>query len=125
VLRKSTGDGGCEAYTAIAWGVGLRHERSYVAGAESFHSLEGNMCGTVTRGAVALPGSKATSRVAARACWHGAGQERGNALRAPAVAKATEAAVRAPLAGGKGICSTARDVGIGVAVQRIAAEMRA
>ena len=56
------GDGGCEAYTAIAWGVGLSHERSYVAGAESFHSLEGNMCGTVMRGAVALPGSKSISR---------------------------------------------------------------
>src|SRR5205085_10528403 len=24
----ATGDGGCEAYTAIAWGVGLSHERS-------------------------------------------------------------------------------------------------
>ena len=42
----ATGDSGCEAYTAIAWGVGLRHERSDIAGAESFHSLEGNMCGT-------------------------------------------------------------------------------
>jgi hypothetical protein len=40
----------------------LSHERSYVAGAEGFHSLEGNMCGTVMRGAVALPGSKSTSR---------------------------------------------------------------
>src|SRR6516225_7987314 len=61
----ANGDSGCEAYTAIAWGVGLSHERSYVAGAESFYSLEGNMCGTVLqrmRGAVALPGSKATSR---------------------------------------------------------------
>jgi hypothetical protein len=61
----ATGDSGCEAYTAIAWGVGLSHERSYVAGAEGFYSLEGNMCGTVLkrrRGAVALPGSKATSR---------------------------------------------------------------
>src|ERR1700681_1979217 len=61
----SIGDGGCEAYTAIAWGVGLSHERSDIAGAEGFHSLEGNMCGTVLqgmRGAVALPGSKATSR---------------------------------------------------------------
>ena len=58
----ATGDGGCEAYTAIAWGVGLSHERLYVAGAEGFYSLEGNMCGTVMRGAVALPGSKATSR---------------------------------------------------------------
>jgi hypothetical protein len=61
----STGDGGCEAYTAIAWGVGSSHERSDIAGAEGFHSLEGNMCGTVLlgmRGADALPGSKATSR---------------------------------------------------------------
>jgi hypothetical protein len=38
------------------------HERSYIAGAESFYSLEGNMCGTAMRGADALPGSKATSR---------------------------------------------------------------
>ena len=43
-------------------GVGLSHERSDIAGAESFHSLEGHMCGTVMRGADALPGSKATSR---------------------------------------------------------------
>ena len=40
------GDSGHEAYTAIAWGVGLSPERSDIAGAESFHSLEGNMCGT-------------------------------------------------------------------------------
>jgi len=46
-----TGDSGCEAYTAIALGVGLSHERSDVAGAESFYSLESNMCGTVMRGA--------------------------------------------------------------------------
>src|SRR5262249_59957020 len=52
----ATGDSGCEAYTAIAWGVGLSHERSDVAGAESFYSLEGNMCGTAMRGADALPG---------------------------------------------------------------------
>src|SRR6266516_1437282 len=58
----ATGDSGHEAYTAIAWGVGLSHERSDIAGAESFYSLEGNMCGTGKRGAVALPGSKATSR---------------------------------------------------------------
>ena len=58
----ATGDSGDEAYTAIAWGVGLSHERSDIAGAEGFHSLEGNMCGTAMRGAVALPGSKATSR---------------------------------------------------------------
>ena len=40
----------------------MSHERSDIAGAESFYSLEGNMCGTAMRGAVALPGSKATSR---------------------------------------------------------------
>jgi DNA invertase Pin-like site-specific DNA recombinase len=44
----------------------------------------------------------------------------------PRVSAAKEAAVRSALAGGKGICSTARDAGIGVAtVQRIAAEMKA
>jgi hypothetical protein len=58
----ATGDRGDEAYTAIEWGVGLSHEISDVAGAESFYSLEGNMCGTAMRGAVALPGSKAISR---------------------------------------------------------------
>jgi hypothetical protein len=56
----ATGDGGCEAYTAIAQGVGLSHERSDIAGAGSFYSLEGNMCGTAMRGADAVPGSKAT-----------------------------------------------------------------
>src|SRR5438045_8950960 len=58
----ATGDSGCEAYTAIAWGVGLIEERADSAVGEGFHSLEGNMCGTVMRGADALPGSKATSR---------------------------------------------------------------
>jgi hypothetical protein len=58
----TAGDSGYEAYIAIAWGVGLSLERSDIAGAESFHSLEGNMCGTAMRGADALPGSKATSR---------------------------------------------------------------
>src|SRR6201999_100188 len=29
----ATGDSGCEAYTAITWGVGLSHERSDIAGA--------------------------------------------------------------------------------------------
>jgi len=57
-----TGDGGFEAYTAIAQGVGLSRERSDIAGAESFYWLESNMCGTAMRGADALPGSKATSR---------------------------------------------------------------
>src|SRR5947207_15991311 len=41
---------------------GLSLVRSDIAGAESFHSLEGNMCGIAMRGADALPGSKATSR---------------------------------------------------------------
>jgi hypothetical protein len=34
-----------EAYTAVAWGVRLSHKRLDIAGAESFYSLEGNMCG--------------------------------------------------------------------------------
>jgi hypothetical protein len=58
----ATGNRGCKAYPAIAWGLGLSHERSDIAGAESLYSLEGNMCGTAMRGADALPGSKATSR---------------------------------------------------------------
>src|ERR1700720_590003 len=62
LARLLVGDSGCEAYTAIAWGVGLSHERSDIAGAESLYSLEGNMYGTAMRGAVVLPGSKATSR---------------------------------------------------------------
>ena len=36
----------------------MSHERLDVAGAESFYSLEGNMCGTAMRGADALPGSQ-------------------------------------------------------------------
>ena len=46
-------------------GCGIEPRKIDIAGAESFYSLEGNMCGTVRqgmRGAVALPGSKATSR---------------------------------------------------------------
>src|SRR5438552_16905169 len=43
-------------------GCGIEPRKIDIAGAESFHSLEGNMCGTVMRGADALPGSKATSR---------------------------------------------------------------
>ena len=56
------GDGNCEAYTAIRWGVGLSLEIYKVAEAEPVIIVEGNMCGTVMRGAVAPPGSKATSR---------------------------------------------------------------
>ena len=40
----------------------MSHERFNVAGAEPVIDVEGNMCGAVMRGAVALPGSKATSR---------------------------------------------------------------
>src|SRR3954454_18388590 len=56
------GDDNCEAYTAIRWGVGLSLEIYKVAEAEPVINVEGNMCGTVMRGAVAPPGSKATSR---------------------------------------------------------------
>ena len=56
------GDDHGEAYTAILWGVGLSHEILEVAGAEAVAIAEGNMCGTVMRGPVALPGSEATSR---------------------------------------------------------------
>jgi hypothetical protein len=56
------GDGGCEAYTAICWGVGLSFESHKIAEAEAVISAEGNMCGTVTQGADALPESEATSR---------------------------------------------------------------
>jgi hypothetical protein len=58
----AVGDGGREAYTAVMWGVGMSHERHNIVGAETVGTVEGNMCGTVTRGADALPGSMATSR---------------------------------------------------------------
>ena len=51
-----------EAYTVIVWGVGMSHEIPEFAGAEVVMKAEGNMCGAAMRGAVALPGSKATSR---------------------------------------------------------------
>ena len=56
------GDDHGEAYTAIMWGVGLSHEMLN-AGAEAFAIAEGEMSGTAMRGAVDLPGSKATSRM--------------------------------------------------------------
>src|SRR3981081_4452075 len=43
----------------MGWGIEPR--KIDIAGAESLYSLEGNMCGTVMRGADALPGSKARS----------------------------------------------------------------
>ena len=56
------GDDHGEAYTAIMWGMGMSHEMLN-AGAEAFAIAEGKMSGTVMRGAVALPGSKAISRL--------------------------------------------------------------
>ena len=56
------GDDHGEAYTVIVWGVGLSHEILEIAGAEAVATAEGNMCGAVMRGTVALPGSEATSR---------------------------------------------------------------
>jgi hypothetical protein len=41
----------------------LSHEILEVAGAEAVATAEGNMCGAVMRGTVALPGSEATSRM--------------------------------------------------------------
>jgi hypothetical protein len=56
------GDGGCEAYTVIVWGVLLSRESHKTAEAEPVSNVEGNMCGPVMRGADALPWSKNTSR---------------------------------------------------------------
>ncbi len=41
----------------------MSHEILEVAGAEAVATAEGNMCGAVMRGTVALPGSEATSRM--------------------------------------------------------------
>ena len=62
MLRKSVGDGGCEAYTAIEWGGLLSRETHKPAEAEVFGEAEGNMCGAAMRGADALPWSKNPSR---------------------------------------------------------------
>ena len=58
----AAGNDGHEAYTVIVRGVGLSHESDNDAGAETVVEVEGNTCGTAMRGAVALPGSEATSR---------------------------------------------------------------
>jgi len=57
------GDDHGEAYTAIMWGMGVSHDNDQIAGAETFSSVEGNTCGADMRGAVALPGSRAMSRM--------------------------------------------------------------
>ncbi len=54
------GDGGCEAYTVIVWGVLLSLENHYSAEAETVSNVEGNMCDPVMRGVDALPWSKTT-----------------------------------------------------------------
>ena len=51
-----------EAYTAIVWGGLLSRESSNPSEAEAVSVAEGNMCGTVKRGAVALPWSETPSR---------------------------------------------------------------
>src|SRR5665647_1858495 len=56
------GDDHGEAYTAIVQGGRLSRESSNIAEAEAFSVAEGNMCGTVMRGADALPRSKTPSR---------------------------------------------------------------
>ena len=56
------GDGGCEAYTVIVWGVLLSRESQKTAEAEPVSNVEGNMCGPAMRGTDALPWSKTTSR---------------------------------------------------------------
>ena len=56
------GDGGCEAYTTIAWGGLLSRESQKIVGAEPLSDVEGNMCGVVMRDAVAPPRSKTPSR---------------------------------------------------------------
>lgn len=57
------GDDHGEAYTAIMRGVGVSHDSDKIAGAETFSLVEVNMCGADKRGTVALPGSRATSRM--------------------------------------------------------------
>ena len=60
---SSVGDGGHEAYTVIVWGGLLSHEIVNLTEAEALHPAEGNMCGTVMRGADARSWSKTPSRM--------------------------------------------------------------
>ena len=59
---SSVGDGGHEAYTAIVRGGPLSRETVNITEAETFHPVEGNMCGTAMRGADARSWSKTPSR---------------------------------------------------------------
>src|SRR5437588_8496470 len=58
----ATGDGGCEAYTAIAWGVGLSHEFFFQAEDGIRHHCVTGVQTCALPISDALPGSKATSR---------------------------------------------------------------
>jgi len=44
--QPTIGDSGCEAYTKIAWGVGIEPRKVIRRRAEGFHLLEGNMLRT-------------------------------------------------------------------------------
>jgi len=59
---SSVGDDGHEAYTAIVWGGLLSRETDNLTEAETLYPVEGNMCGTVMRGADARTWSKTPSR---------------------------------------------------------------
>ena len=80
-MFTGVGDGVREAYTAVHVGCVLSHEIDKFAEAETVISVEGNMCGTIMQGAVALPGSGTTSR------WKGTRRNLGD-LTPPAVAPA-------------------------------------
>src|SRR5262252_2969777 len=67
----------------------MSHEICDNVGAEAVHMVEGNMCGTATRGADAPPGSMATSRT------KGSRRKLGD-LVAPAIAKAVPGHGRKP-----------------------------
>ena len=56
-------EGGGEALTGERIGQPLSREKSYDPGADALDNAEGNMCGAVMRGTVALAGSEATSRM--------------------------------------------------------------
>jgi hypothetical protein len=52
------GDGGCEAYTVIVWGVLLSLENHNSVEAETVSNVEGNMCGPAMRGVTLCRGRR-------------------------------------------------------------------
>ena len=58
-----TGDGGCEAYTAIMRSGILSRERLNLAEAETVVNVEGNMLCTAMQGVTALPWSETPLRM--------------------------------------------------------------